>query len=123
MCARCRKPVIYPSTYCPMCQEQVDVEKEERQQFIKKKSDKKYNASRDPKYTRFYNSADWKILSAKVLQNNSYRCNRCKGIATQAHHKIEIKTQLGWDMRFDIDNIEPLCDKCHNKEHKRFGYD
>lgn len=74
----------------------------------------------DPKYVRFYNSTPWKVLSAKRLQDDDYRCAWCGGIATEVDHIIEIKTDEGWDKRLDYDNTRSLCHDCHDKRHKRF---
>ncbi|MDD2954009.1 MAG: HNH endonuclease [Parabacteroides sp.] len=123
MCARCKAPVLYPAVYCPKCQEITDKIKEERTKTTNKKANRKYDKySRNKQSDKFYHSPEWRALSAKVMQDNGYRCKDCGSIATQVHHEVEIDTPLGWDLRFDYDNLVCLCDKCHNKRHKRFGY-
>lgn len=121
MCARCKTPVVYPATYCERCKEIVDKEKEERLETAKKQYNKRYNKTRDPKLIQFYNSPAWRSLSAKVMQDNAYRCKDCGAIATQVHHEIEVNTPEGWDLRFEYSNLVPLCDRCHNRRHKRFS--
>ena len=120
MCAKCKKTVVYPARYCDECKKIVDEHRKERLAEYKKKSNKKYDSNRDPKYKKFYNSNEWRRLSASYMSKCSYLCERCNRIATQVHHKIYIKSDEGWNKRFDIDNLEALCDKCHNEEHKRF---
>ncbi|MDD2952535.1 MAG: HNH endonuclease signature motif containing protein [Parabacteroides sp.] len=100
----------------------MDKLREERAETTKKRYNKRYNKERDPKYSRFYNSPAWRALSARYMQDHKYTCEECNKIATQVHHKTPIQTDLGWDLRYDYDNLEALCDRCHNKAHKRFGF-
>ena len=86
----------------------------------KRESNKKYNQSRDPKYTRFYNSIEWRTLSAKYMQDKGYRCESCKKIGNEVHHIKPIQTPEGWDQRLDYENLELLCTSCHNERHNRF---
>jgi 5-methylcytosine-specific restriction endonuclease McrA len=95
-------------------------EREARIKESKRASDRRYNQKRDPKYLRFYNSLDWRTLSAKYMQDKQYRCEKCKAMASQVHHKKAIQTPEGWELRLDYDNLELLCTSCHNKEHNRF---
>jgi 5-methylcytosine-specific restriction endonuclease McrA len=75
---------------------------------------------------RFYNSAAWEDTRVAFLQSKGYLCERCSTndnptIAKIAHH-VTYLTQanitnpivtLSWD------NLEALCQECHNREHKR----
>ena len=119
-CKKCGIPIVYPKTYCDDCQIIVDKWREERRAQFKKDNDRTYNQKRDPKYVRFYNSSDWRILSQKYIQDKSYRCERCGKIATEVHHKRYIQSDDGWERRLDYDNLEALCVRCHNEEHDRF---
>ena len=123
MCRRCKGVVVYPATYCDACKELVDKEREERAVVVNKKAQKKYDAKRDKKYVRFYNSPEWRALKAKYMQDKGYRCERdgCKAIATEVHHIIPIQTDIGWVRRLDYTNLKNVCTSCHNKEHGRFG--
>lgn len=121
MCRRCKKVVVYPATYCDDCIELVTQEKEARAIEINRKAQKKYDAKRDKKYVRFYNSVEWRMLQAKYMQDKQYKCERCKGIATEVHHIDPIQTPTGWERRLDYTNLMNVCTRCHNKEHKRFG--
>lgn len=121
MCARCQTPVMYPAAYCSTCQVAVDEQRAERLEETKKRSNKRYNAKRDPRLTQFYNSPEWRSLSAKVMQDFGYRCKDCGAIATQVHHEMEITTPEGWDRRFDSTILAPVCNRCHNVRHNRFG--
>ena len=119
-CAKCGRFIPYGQRYCPACQEKVDKLKEERRQKYNQKAQKKYNSKRDPKYITFYRSKAWRMLSAKRLQDDGFRCRQCRGIATEVDHIIPIQTPEGWDKRLDYDNTQSLCTRCHNEKHHRF---
>lgn len=124
VCKRCGRFIVYPKVYCDECKvivdEQRKIAKEEAIKKAKRKYNRKYNKKRDPKYVRFYNSSEWKMLSKKYVQDKGYRCEECGDIATEVHHKIPIQTDEGWNLRLDYNNLECICVKCHNKRHKRF---
>ena len=85
---------------------------------------------------QFYNSDAWRTCRETFLQSKDYLCERCSTphdpvAAKIAHHKIYLTKQnindpyiaLSWD------NLEALCQDCHNKEHhrstrkKRYAFD
>lgn len=79
----------------------------------KRQSD--YNKlQRDKKTDRFYHSSKWKKLSKLVLARANYRCAICGGLACEVHHIREVRSH--WDLRFDINNLMPLCTACHNSQ-------
>ena len=57
-CNRCGKFIPYGNAYCPTCAPIVAQEREARRAEAIKNSNRKYNAKRDPKYTKFYNSPE-----------------------------------------------------------------
>lgn len=72
----------------------------------------------------FYNSRAWRECSSAFLLSKNYLCERCSTpenpvAAKIAHHKIYLTQDnindpcvaLCWD------NLEALCQDCHNKEH------
>lgn len=119
-CRKCKKPIIYPNTYCNECKEVIDKEREEAKERYSKEANRNYNKKRDPKYIRFYNDSDWKILSRKYMQDKKYRCEECGKIASEVHHIKAIQTDEGWTQRLDYNNLQALCLECHNNKHKRF---
>lgn len=119
-CGRCGNLIPYGRAYCETCTPIVEAEREARIQENRKRSNRNYNKTRDPKYLRFYNSNDWRTLSLRYTQDRGYKCERCGKIATQVHHKKAIQTPDGWELRLDYDNLELLCTDCHNIEHDRF---
>ena len=119
-CGRCGNLIPYGSTYCKECAPIVEAEKEARLRESRLKSNREYNKRRDPKYVRFYNSIEWRTLSAKYTQDKGYKCEVCKAMATQVHHIKAIQTPEGWELRLDYNNLKLLCTRCHNEEHERF---
>lgn len=119
-CNRCGNLIAYGSPYCEDCTPIVETERKVRLSEYRRESNKRYNKRRDPKYLRFYNSVDWRTLSAKYSQDRGYRCEQCNAMATQVHHKKPIQTPDGWELRLDYGNLELLCTQCHNDRHDRF---
>lgn len=119
-CNRCGNLIPYGSVYCSKCAPIVQEEREARLAELKRAGNRRYNEGRDPKYVRFYNSNDWRTLSAKRLSDDDYKCSMCGGIATEVDHIEEIKTPTGWEKRLDYNNTRSLCHDCHDKRHKRF---
>lgn len=70
---------------------------------------------------QFYNSKVWKQCRQGFMANKHYVCERCGGAATIAHHKQYLSPRnihhpqvtLNWN------NLEALCQDCHNIEHMR----
>ena len=67
-----------------------------------------------------YKSTKWKKVRLKALKRDKYICQECKKYfknteATVVHHIIEISEDLS--TAYDINNLESLCAKCHNKRH------
>ena len=120
MCSRCKKPVVYPARYCETCLPAVEAEREAREQEQRRAANRAYNKRRDPKYTQFYKGRQWRMLSARYLQDHGYKCEGCGGLACEVHHMDPIQTESGWIRRFDVSNLKAVCTDCHNKEHDRF---
>lgn len=120
ICNKCKKPIIYPKTYCADCQAQVDEAREAAHRISKRKSDIAYNSRRDKKYTDFYKDDKWRNLSRAYIADKKYKCEDCGQIAAEVHHKEPVQTPEGWERRYEWENLQALCIKCHNKKHKRF---
>lgn len=119
-CNRCGVLIPYGAPYCGICSPIVEKEREARRVEAKRLNDRKYNKTRDRGYVRFYNSKEWGILSRRYAQDKGYRCEVCRGIATQVHHRVPIQSDAGWKLRLDYNNLELLCISCHNDKHNRF---
>lgn len=77
---------------------------------------------RDKESRVFYKSNAWEKCREVVLKRDDYLCQDClkKGKLTPAdmvHHIEELKDNP--DRALDIDNLESLCNPCHNKHHSR----
>lgn len=65
----------------------------------------------------FYGSPRWKKQRKYRLLMDNYKCARCGGLAVDVHHKITITELNVNDLSIsELDNLESLCRKCHNKE-------
>ena len=82
----------------------------------------------------FYKSTQWERCRQNYLQSVCYLCERCKakGLITPAkivHHKEYITPENIGDpnITLNFNNMEALCQECHNKEHfksqKRYEVD
>lgn len=72
----------------------------------------------------FYNSRKWRQVQADYMKKTSGLCERCraKGLYVPAkivHHKIHLNEKNIHDpqITYCFDNLESLCQECHNKEH------
>lgn len=73
----------------------------------------------------FYASAKWKRTQAAVMRAYCYTCQRCGKPAKIVHHKVWLTPENITDPNITLnwDNLEPLCQDCHNQEHKQNGGD
>lgn len=126
LCARCQKIIQAPNRYCDKCRTIVEKQVEQ----IKQKNNNRYNKQRDKKYTQFYNSKAWRLLSKKYITEH-YLCEECQKeakqkkeytiqLAEEVHHKEPIQTETGWLRRLDENNLISLCHMHHDIAHKRF---
>lgn len=120
-CARCGKLIPYGKPYCPPCRDEVEEQRTIDALKRKRASDRAYNRRRDPRYARFYASADWKRLSRAKMAEADYKCEGCGLVAVEVHHIVPIQTPEGWDLRLAWENLEAVCVKCHNARHGRWG--
>lgn len=74
----------------------------------------------------FYESPEWRRCKAEYLKKANHLCERCleKGIYEPAkivHHRIHLTADNYGDaeLMFGFDNLEALCQSCHNDEHGR----
>ena len=72
----------------------------------------------------FYESPEWRRCKAEYLKKANLLCERClaKGLYVPAkivHHKIHLSAENYGDahIMFGFDNLEALCQACHNDEH------
>lgn len=88
-------------------------------------SNKAYDKyKRNPEARAFYKSAAWQKVRIIILQRDNYLCQECLKnnkltVANTVHH---IEPLLdNWDKGLDEENLEAICESCHNKEHPEKG--
>ena len=71
----------------------------------------------------FYASMAWTKCRLAFLKSKFFICERCEGAATIAHHKEYLTPDNVNDpyVTLNWDNLEALCQDCHNKEHHNSG--
>ncbi|MDJ1154494.1 HNH endonuclease [Macrococcus caseolyticus] len=79
---------------------------------------------------RFYKSKAWQHTRSVVLARDNRECQECKrnGVLTlgdeSKHKSLDVDHILPLathpHLAHDLDNLETLCIKCHNKKEKRF---
>lgn len=67
----------------------------------------------------FYHSKAWHDISALYMSSRHYICERCGGVGIICHHRKYITP---WNINdpvvtLSMDNLECLCQECHNQEH------
>ncbi|GHU92967.1 hypothetical protein FACS1894208_01330 [Clostridia bacterium] len=83
-----------------------------------------YNGNMRDWEKTFYSGYEWRSCRAAYMRSVGYICERCADSATAArvvHHKRHLtpgnignpSVTLSWD------NLEALCQDCHNTEHHR----
>ena len=67
----------------------------------------------------FYHSEAWIKCREAYLSERLWTCERCGKPAVIVHHKRYITpSNIGDpDVTLGFDNLEALCQDCHNKEH------
>ena len=122
-CSRCGSLIPHGQTYCPTCKPiamaQMAEAIERKREYKRAKYNKRYNATRDPKYGAFYRSKEWKTTSRAKLQSTGYKCEAklegCTNLAVEVHHMKPIKTEEGWASRLEWSGLRSVCMSCHNK--------
>lgn len=79
---------------------------------------------------KFYNSKEWRALRARLVVEANFRCAHCgeeylKDSAQLVGHHIEELTPANVqdaNVALNPANIEIICRRCHDKEHRRFEF-
>jgi predicted kinase len=77
----------------------------------------------------FYASQAWTQLRLRLINERGITCEHCGQSVTKTkdligHHKVELTPENVHDHLISLNPelIELICFDCHNKEHRRFGY-
>jgi len=72
----------------------------------------------------FYKSKAWEDCRSGFIKTVYGLCNRCGQVGYIVHHKILLTAQNinDYDVSLNWDNLEYLCQDCHNKEHMSKHY-
>jgi 5-methylcytosine-specific restriction endonuclease McrA len=72
---------------------------------------------------RFYKSTQWKVAREIKIREANGKCERCGALGEEVHHIIKLTVHNIVDPMISLnqENLEFLCKKCHNAEHKRFS--
>lgn len=75
--------------------------------------------SRNPAQVAFYRSSAWRRTRAAYLETRHHICERCGRPASIVHHRHHIDANNVDDTSITLnpDNLEALCQECHNREH------
>lgn len=78
------------------------------------------NSNDDPKYEKFYKGSRWRNFRKTVFIEKGVYCTECLKesrytVADTIHHVIEVRTDF--EKRYDMNNVTPVCNSCHNKIH------
>ena len=67
----------------------------------------------------FYDSIQWRKTRSAYIKHVYGLCERCGNTGKVVHHKIKLTPDNINDMNIllSFDNLELLCQDCHNKEH------
>lgn len=84
-----------------------------------------------PWAAKFYNSKAWRSLRERLIVEANFLCAECgesylrDSTLLVGHHVKELTPANVNDASVSLnpDNIKIICRKCHEKAHRRFGYD
>ena len=83
-------------------------------------TDKAYNQKRNrenKEYVGFYKTTAWRHTREQVLTRDYSTCVRC-GLSGNIVDHI-VPSEDDWEDRLNTDNLETLCQRCHNLKTKR----
>jgi 5-methylcytosine-specific restriction protein A len=117
----CHQLIPIDQTYCRSHEaKQQKMDKHERSSIHKKYNEHRYD-DENIVFTRFYKSRSFRKIRPTVKARASGLCQEClkQGKIRPgkiADHIVPIRTGYGWLHRLDLDNLQWLCQDCHNKK-------
>jgi 5-methylcytosine-specific restriction endonuclease McrA len=72
---------------------------------------------------RFYKSVAWQVAREIKIRDVNGKCEKCGALGEEVHHIIKLTIHNVKDPAISLnqENLELLCKKCHNEQHKRFS--
>jgi 5-methylcytosine-specific restriction endonuclease McrA len=72
---------------------------------------------------RFYKSVAWQVAREIRIREANGKCEKCGALGEEVHHIIKLTVHNVKDPEISLnqENLELLCKKCHNEQHKRFS--
>ena len=72
---------------------------------------------------RFYKSKAWHVAREIKIRDANGKCERCGALGEEVHHnkRLTVFNMMDPNISLNQENLELLCKKCHNEEHKRFS--
>ncbi len=72
---------------------------------------------------RFYKSVAWQVAREIKIRDANGKCERCGTLGEEVHHikRLTVLNVMDPNISLNQENLELLCKKCHNKEHRRFS--
>lgn len=78
------------------------------------------------RHSEIYKTVEWQKARKFVIQRANGLCERCikKGKLVPGkivHHKVWLTdgNKLDWNIAYNPDNLEYICNDCHEEEHDR----
>ncbi|WP_309296378.1 HNH endonuclease signature motif containing protein [Sporosarcina sp. NCCP-2331] len=103
----CRVLIPFTDTYC-----------ERHIRTVNQSYDKAKQRS-NPVYAAFYQTTAWRNTRKVALMRDDWLCQHC---LNKGKHKTAemvdhiIPTLVDWEKRLELDNLQSLCNACHNKK-------
>lgn len=71
----------------------------------------------------FYKSTVWQVAREIKIRDANGKCERCGALGEEVHHvkRLTVHNVMDPNISLNQENLELLCKKCHNEEHKRFS--
>ena len=113
ICIRCgNKWKMTAFSSCPVCKEKWE-----------KARDKAYDKTvRNKESAKVYHSKEWEAVRIQAIIRDGFKCVKC-GVPIKRkprdHAVDHIKEITEGGEKYDLDNLQTLCTKCHNR--KRIG--
>ncbi|MBC6310139.1 HNH endonuclease [Listeria sp. FSL L7-1582] len=106
----CRTLIEYDKAYC------------EQHQGIYNRGYNRARRQSDARYVSFYNSKAWRELREVALDRDYHLCVRCLANHDVTHAQLVdhiIPTKDNWELRLDLNNLQSLCESCHQLKTKK----